>query len=66
MSTLQQQSEAEQYYQLGNKYRQQGDWQHAIECYNEAILLDPASPAVKAKQMLDNILSYRCKDMYNP
>ena len=50
----------------GNEYRQRGDWQHAIDCYLEAISLDPNSPAVHAKQMLDNILGYYCKDIYNP
>ena len=57
---------ADQYYKQGNAYRQKGDWQHAIDCYLEAISLDPDSPAVQAKQMLDNILDYYCKDIYNP
>ena len=57
---------ADQYYKQGNAYRQQGDWQHAIDCYLEAISLDPDSPAVQAKQMLDSILNYYCKDIYNP
>ena len=53
---------ADEYYKLGNEYRRKGDWQHALE----AIALDPMSPAVEAKRMLDDILAYRCKDMYNP
>lgn len=57
---------AEEYYRLGNEYRRKSDWQHAIDCYLEAISLDPDSPAVQAKQMLDSILSYYCKDIYNP
>lgn len=57
---------ADEYYRQGNAYRQKADWQHAIECYLEAISIDPQSPAVQAKQMLDSILSYYCKDMYNP
>ena len=44
---------ADHYYRKGNEYRQRGDWQHAIDCYLEAISLDPNSPAVHAKQMLD-------------
>ena len=59
-------SEADRYYQLGNQYRKQSDWQHALECYNQAIELDAFSPAVKAKEMIENILSYYCKQMYNP
>ena len=58
--------EAERYYQLGNEYRKHSDWQHALECYNQAISLDQASPAAKAKEMLNNILNYYCKDMFNP
>ena len=57
---------AEEYYVLGNEYRRKGDWKHAIENYLEAIALDPKSPAVEAKRMLDDILAYYCKDMYNP
>ena len=57
---------AEEYYRLGNEYRQRGDWKHAIENYNEAIELDPQSPAVEAKQMVENILDFYCKDIYNP
>ena len=57
---------AEAYYVLGNEYRRKGDWKHAIDNYLEAIALDPKSPAVEAKRMLDDILAYYCKDMYNP
>ena len=57
---------AEEYYRQGNEYRRQSDWQHALECYNQAIELNPASPALKAKEMLYNILNYYCKDMLNP
>ena len=34
---------AEEYYQQGNEYRRQGDWQHAINCYMEATA-SPGSP----------------------
>ncbi len=57
---------AEEYYIQGNLYRKRGDWQHAIESYNHAIELDPTSPAAKAKEMIDNILNYYCKEMFNP
>ena len=57
---------AEEYYQRGNEYRRQGNWQEAINCYLEAIELDPDSPAVHAKEMLDDILNYYNKDLYNP
>ena len=57
---------AEDYYKLGNEYRRKGDCKHAIDNYLEAIALDPESPAVEAKQMLDDMFAFYCKDMYNP
>jgi cytochrome c-type biogenesis protein CcmH/NrfG len=57
---------AEEWYLLGNEYRRQSDWKQAIDCYMEAISLDADSPAVEAKAMLDNILNYYNKDVYNP
>ena len=57
---------ADEYYQLGNEYRRKGDWKHVLDNYMEAIELDSESPAVEAKRMLDDIMSYYCKDMYNP
>ena len=32
----------------------------------EDIALDPESPAVAAKEMLDDIMNFYCKDYYNP
>ena len=57
---------AEEYYQQGNAYRKQGLWHKAINSYTEAERLDPDSPAVEAKRMLNDILNYYCKDLYNP
>ena len=37
---------AEDYYQQGNAWRKQGDFRRAIDCYLEAIALDPESTAV--------------------
>ena len=57
---------AEEYYKLGNDARKQGLWHEAINYYIQAIALDPDSPAVEAKRMLDDIMAFYCKDMYNP
>ncbi len=57
---------AEEYLQLGNECWQRGDWQNALANYMEAIELDPNSPAVVAKEMLENILNFYNKDAYNP
>ena len=56
----------EEYYRQGNELRRQGNWQKAIECYAEAIAINPDSPAARAREMLLNILNYRCKAIYNP
>jgi len=57
---------AEEFYKQGNEYRRQGNFQEAINCYLEAIELDPESPAAEAKNMLDEILNFYNKDAYNP
>ncbi len=55
-----------EHYLRGNQFRQQGQWHEAINEYIAAIELDPDSPAVEAKQMLDDILNFYHKDAYNP
>lgn len=57
---------AQDYYQKGNECRRRGDWQEAINNYVRASELDPDSPAVYAKHMLDDIMNYYNKDCYNP
>ena len=57
---------AEEYYIQGNQHRRNGDYQAAMNAYMEAIALDPESPAVQAKEMLDDILNFYHKDYYNP
>jgi tetratricopeptide (TPR) repeat protein len=57
---------AQEYYERGNAFRKAGNWQEAINCYIMAVELDPNSPAVEAKRMLDDIMNYYHKDYYNP
>ena len=57
---------AQECYEQGNEFRKQGQWHEAINCYLQAIELDPDSPAVEAKRMLDDILAFYHKDAYNP
>ena len=57
---------AQEWYERGNEARKRGQWHEAINCYIQAIALDPDSPAVEAKRMLDDIMAFYCKDMYNP
>ena len=57
---------ADEYLKLGNEYRTRGDFPTAMNNYMEAIELDPDSPAVEAKKMLEDILNFYNKDAYNP
>lgn len=57
---------SEELYIKGNELRKQGKWHEAINCYIEAAEMDPDSPAVEAKAMLDDILDFYNKDAYNP
>lgn len=57
---------AQAWYERGNEARKRGQWHEAINNYIQAIALDPDSPAVEAKRMLDDIMAFYCKDMYNP
>jgi tetratricopeptide (TPR) repeat protein len=57
---------SEAYYIQGNEYRRQGDFPAAMNCYLQAISLDPESPAVEAEKMLEDIMNFYCKDYYNP
>jgi tetratricopeptide (TPR) repeat protein len=57
---------ANELYQQGNAFRKEGLFHKAINCYIEAARLDPDSPAVEARKMLEDIMNFYCKDMYNP
>ena len=54
------------YYHLGNAYRKRGDFTQAMNCYLEAMAVNPDSPAVEAHRMLSDIIEFYHKDYYNP
>lgn len=54
------------YYLLGNAYRKRGDFAQALNCYLEAMAINPESPATEAHNMLMNIIEFYHKDYYNP
>lgn len=56
---------AEAYYLKGNAYRKTGDWQRALNNYQEAINLNPEGPATEARNMVMDILNFYNKDMFN-
>ena len=53
------------FYLLGNAWRKKGNWQMAIINYNEALSLNPESPARQALDIANDILDFYNKDMYN-
>lgn|GEM_PF-11110 len=55
----------EAYYLRGNAFRKQGNWQQAVNNYQQALELNPEGPAKQAHQMAMNILNFYNKDMYN-
>ncbi len=59
-------TDSELFYLLGNAYRKKGDWQQAINNYLEAVERNPESPAAEAHAMLMNILNFRNTELYNP
>lgn len=59
-------STAADHYRLGNDLRRQGRLPEAMNQYLEAVALDPDSPAREALQLLEDIMQYRCNDLYNP
>ena len=59
-------TEDEREYRLGNEFRRKGDWQNAMNHYLEAVSINPDSPAKGALEMIEGILDFYNKDIYNP
>jgi len=59
-------SMADRLYRQGNELRRQGRFADAINSYIEAEKADADSPAREARRMLEDIMTFYCKDMYNP
>ena len=66
MSTELQKQQAQALYLQGNDCRRRQQWADALNLYAQAAALDAESPAVAARQMLMDIMEFRCKDYYNP
>ncbi|NDV81457.1 tetratricopeptide repeat protein [Bacteroides sp. 51] len=56
---------SELYYLLGNACRKKGDFHLAMDFYTRAIEENPDSPAVEARKVLQGIMNFYNKDMYN-
>lgn len=55
----------EAYFLLGNAYRKMENWQMAMNCYGQAMEINPESPARLAYDMVVQILDFYNKDMFN-
>jgi len=53
------------YYLRGNAFMKTGDWRQAINSFLQSEKLDGQSPAVEARKMLQEIMEFYNKDMYN-
>lgn len=56
---------SELFYLFGNVYRAKGEFHLAMNYYTQAIEANSESPAVEARKMLQNIMNFYNKDMYN-
>lgn len=54
------------HYLLGKACLKTEDWRGALNAFLEAERIDPDSPAVQSRQMVQEILDFYCKDYYNP
>ncbi|MBP3829131.1 MAG: tetratricopeptide repeat protein [Bacteroidaceae bacterium] len=66
MTSEQQRAQAAALYEQGNAFRKNGQWADALNAYAQATALDAESPAATARQMLTDIMEFRCNDYYNP
>ncbi len=54
------------WYLKGNIFKKQEQWQDAINCYTQAISLNPKNPATTMRRICIDILNFYDKTMYNP
>jgi len=54
------------WYLKGNIFKKQEQWQDAINCYTQAISLNPTNPATTMRRICIDILNFYDKTMYNP
>lgn len=53
------------YYLQGNAFMKTGDWRQAINSFLQSERLDGRGPAAEARKMLQEIMEFHNKDMYN-
>lgn len=63
---LEEKDDAALHYLYGLACARLGEYHHAVNAFLQAERLDPQSPAVEAKAMLDEIYAFRNTDLINP
>ncbi len=53
------------YYLQGKAYMKQSDWRNALNCFLKAEELEPEGPARECRLMLNDIMDFYNKDMFN-
>ena len=53
------------YYLQGKVYMKRSQWSKAISCFLQAEELEPDGPAKECRLMLNDIMDFYNKDMYN-
>lgn len=53
------------YYLQGKVYMKQSDWRNALNCFLKAEELEPEGPARECRLMLNDIMNFYNKDMFN-
>lgn len=59
-------NDAQLLYLMGNAYMKQGLRKEAMNAYRKAAEINPEGPAVEAQRMIDQIMAFYNKDLYNP
>lgn len=60
-----QKNTAHEWIQQGHVHRRNNEMGKALECYNNALSIDPACEAQQYRQMLMQILEFGNKQIYN-
>lgn len=56
----------EAYYLRGFLFKQLGKWGESLSDLNKAVAINPESPAVTLRQLLQEIIDFRHTDLLNP
>ncbi|MBO5704276.1 MAG: hypothetical protein J6R91_06895 [Bacteroidaceae bacterium] len=58
-------NDAERFYLFGRIYLKQNQWKKATDCFLQAQMLEPDGPAGQQLEMINSIMDFFNKDLYN-